>query len=62
MESFLSLYIRTSKEDIRGNRNNVGERLGFLGRIVHGVSPRAWLKELRTELGEPMEFSARSEA
>ena len=28
MESFLALYIRTSKEDIRVNRNNVAERLG----------------------------------
>ena len=41
MESFLALYIQTSKEDIRANRNNVAERPGFLDRIVHGVSPRA---------------------
>ncbi len=58
MESFLALYIRTSKEDIRVNRNNVAERLGFLGRIVHGVNPRAWLHELRRKLGEPMDYSA----
>ena len=57
MEAFLTLYIGTSKEDIRANRNNVAERLGFLGRIVHGVNPQAWLKELRTKLREP--FSAR---
>jgi hypothetical protein len=60
MEAFLALYIGTSKEDIRANRNNVAERLDFLGRIVHGVSPQAWLKELRTKLREP--FSASSEA
>ena len=55
MESFLALYIQTSKEDIRDNRNNVAERLGFLDRIVHGVSPRACLHELRRKLGEPMD-------
>ena len=60
MEAFLALYIGTSKEDIRANRNNVAERLDFLGRIVHGVNPQAWLKELRTKLGEP--FSTSSEA
>ena len=58
MESFLALYIRTSKEDIRANRNNVAERLGFLGRMVHGVNPRAWLKDLRTKLGEPVDYAA----
>jgi hypothetical protein len=58
MESFLALYIRTSKEDIHLNRNNVAERLGFLGRIVHGVNSRAWLKELNARTGEPMDHSA----
>jgi len=53
METFLALYVRTNKEDIRANRNNVAERLGFLCRIVHGVDPRGWLKELRAKLGEP---------
>ena len=43
METFLALYVRTNKEGIRANRNNVAERLGFLCRIVHGVDP----------LGEP---------
>jgi len=58
MESFLALYTRTSKEDIRANRNNVAERLGFLGRIVHGVNGRAWLKDLRAKLGEPVDHAA----
>jgi len=53
METFLALYMRTNKEDIRANRNNVAEQLGFLCRIVHGVDPRGWLKELRAKLGEP---------
>ena len=58
MESFLALYIRTSKEDIRANRNNVAERLGFLGRIVHGVKRQAWLKDLGSKLGEAAECAA----
>jgi hypothetical protein len=43
IEGFLALYTRIAKEDIRRNRDNVGERLGFLGRIIHGMNPRAWL-------------------
>ena len=31
MEGFLGLYTRITKDDIRRNRNNVGERLGILG-------------------------------
>ena len=46
MEGFLALYTRITKEDIRRNRDNVGERLGFLGRVIHGTNPRAWLKEM----------------
>jgi hypothetical protein len=34
MESFLALYTKISKEHIRRNRDNVGERLGFLGRCA----------------------------
>src|SRR5439155_7342108 len=34
IESFLTLYAKVSKEDIRRNRENVAKTLGFLGRIV----------------------------
>jgi hypothetical protein len=52
VESFLILYTQISKEDIRHNRDNVGERLGFLGRVIHGMDPRDWLKDMRQRLGE----------
>ena len=52
IETFLALYTRVSKEDIRRNRDNVAARLGFLGRIVHGINPKSWFKELRARLGE----------
>jgi hypothetical protein len=58
MESFLVLYRQIAKEDIRRNKDNVGERLGFLGRVVHGTDPRAWLKEMRKRLGEKVDFAS----
>ncbi len=51
MESFLALYTTISKEQIRRNRDNVGERLGFLGRVIHGTNPRAWVKEVLQRVG-----------
>jgi hypothetical protein len=58
METFLLLYTKITKEDIRRNRDNVGERLGFLGRVIHGMNPRAWLKEMRQRLGEKVDFAS----
>jgi hypothetical protein len=52
LESFLAAYIATTKEAIRENRANVAERLGFLGRVVHGSNPRIWLRSLAGRLGE----------
>jgi hypothetical protein len=57
MESFLALYTRITKDDIRRNRNNAAERLGFLGRVIHGTNPRAWLKEVRQRIGERLDFA-----
>jgi hypothetical protein len=58
MEGFLALYTKTIKDDIRRNRDNLGERLGFLGRVIHGMNPRAWLKEMRHRLGEKLDFAS----
>ncbi len=57
MESFLALYTKVTKDDIRRNRNNAAERLGFLGRVIHGTNPRAWLKEVRQRIGEKVDFA-----
>lgn len=51
MDSFLNLYTKTSKADIRRNQDNVAERLGFQVRVVHGENVRAWLRELRRHTG-----------
>jgi hypothetical protein len=58
MTGFLALYRNVTKEDIRYNRNNVAERLGFLGRLIHGLSPAGWLKELKLRFGEAVDYAA----
>jgi hypothetical protein len=58
MDSFLALYTRITKDDIRRNQNNAAERLGFLGRVIHGTNPKAWLKEIRQRVGEATDFEA----
>jgi hypothetical protein len=55
IEAFLVAYVATTKEAIRQNRANVAERLGFLGRVVHGSNPRMWLRSLTARLGEAAE-------
>lgn len=57
MTEFLTIYGRVAREEIRHNRGNVAERLGFLGRLIHGHNPRAWLKELKTRLGESIDYA-----
>jgi len=57
MTEFLAIYGSVTKDDIRHNRGNVAERLGFLGRLIHGHSPRAWMKELKTRLGETVDYA-----
>jgi curved DNA-binding protein CbpA len=50
--AFLGAYAATTKQAIRQNRANVADRLGFLGRVVHGSNPRIWLRTLAARLGE----------
>jgi len=57
MGEFLRLYASATKDAVRHNSGNVAERLGFLGRLVHGVNPRVWLKELKLRLGEAVEYA-----
>ena len=47
-----------AKKTFASTATNVAERLGFLGRVVHGVNARAWVKELRAKLGEPVDHPA----
>jgi hypothetical protein len=52
VEAFLGAYVATTREAIRQNRANAAEKLGFLGRVVHGSNPRIWLRSLKSRLGE----------
>ena len=57
MTEFLTIYGRVAREDIRHNRGNIAERLGFLRRIIHGHNSRAWLMELKSCLGEVVDYA-----
>ena len=57
LETFLAAYTAATKEASRQNRANVAERLGFLGRVVHGSNPRIWLRTLTTRLGEAADYA-----
>jgi curved DNA-binding protein CbpA len=57
MTEFLTIYGRAAREDIRRNRGNVAERLGFLGRLNHGHNPQDWIEELRVRLGEAVDYT-----
>ena len=57
MSRFLAIYAGVTKDEIRHNFGNVAQTLGFLGRLVHGVNPRVWLKELKLRLGEALEYA-----
>ncbi len=58
MDSFLVLYTKMIKKDIRRNRDNASERLGFLGRVIHRTNPGVWIKEMRQRLGEKVSLAS----
>jgi hypothetical protein len=57
MSEFLAIYSKAGREDILRNRGNVAEKLGFLGRLIHGLKPGAWLKELKARVDEPLDYA-----
>jgi hypothetical protein len=57
IEAFLGAYAATTKQAIPQNRDNVAEKLGFLGRVVHGSNPRIWLRTLTARLGEAADYA-----
>lgn len=57
IDVFVRLYAKTTKEDIRNNCDGIAERLGFLGRVTHGANGRSWLRELRSRIGEAVDYA-----
>jgi len=45
------------RDDIRKNRDNVAQQLGFIGRVMHGSNPRSWDRELRRRIAETVDYS-----
>jgi hypothetical protein len=57
VREFVRTYATTCRDDIRKNRNNVAEQLGFVARVMHGTNPRRWDRELRSRIGEPVDYT-----
>jgi hypothetical protein len=57
VSEFVRRYAATCRDDIRKNRRNVAHELGFIGRVMHGNNPRAWLRELRARIGEGVDYA-----
>jgi hypothetical protein len=57
IDAFVRLYAQTTKEDIRKNRDGIAERLGFLGRVTHGANNRTWLRDLKSRVGETVDYA-----
>ena len=57
IEAFVRLYAQSTKEDIRKNRDGIAERLGFLGRVTHGANNRTWLRDLKSRVGETVDYA-----
>jgi hypothetical protein len=52
IDNFFRLYGATTREEILRNRNNAADRLGFLGRMVHGTDKQGWIDGMKTSLGD----------
>jgi hypothetical protein len=58
LDEWMKKYMKTTRQEILANRNNVAESLGFLGRIVHGTNKTEWIRDLGARIRElPMDGS-----
>ncbi len=55
-ETFLRLYERTSRNEIRQNAGNVAVELSFVGRVVRGRKRKRWLTEVLKLAGEQVNY------
>jgi hypothetical protein len=58
VREFVSNYAVTSRDNIRKNRANAAQQLGFIGRVMHGRNPRAWNRDVIARIGEAVDYSA----
>ena len=57
VREFVNKYATTCRDDIRKNRGNVAQQLGFIARVMHGSNPRRWDRDLRARIGEAADYS-----
>jgi hypothetical protein len=57
VREFVNKYATTCRDDIRKNRGNVAQQLGFIARVMHGGNPRRWECTLRARIGESVDYS-----
>jgi len=57
VREFVNKYATTCRDDIRKNRGNVAQQLGFIARVMHGSNPRRWDRDLRARIGEAPDYS-----
>jgi hypothetical protein len=62
LQQWVRDYALTPKDDLRKNRANAAECLGFLGRVMHGRNPKTWLRDLRAKIGEAVDYSLAMES
>jgi predicted HTH transcriptional regulator len=53
LQEFVWQYAKTTRQDILANRHNVAERLGFVGRVVHGANKANGSKNCLCALASP---------
>jgi hypothetical protein len=56
MDEFMKEYARTTREDVRHNRNDVATRLGFIGRVIRGQRKQRWLNDVLKHAGEKADY------
>ena len=56
VREFVNRYATTCRDDIRKNRGNVAQQLGFIARVMHGSNPRRWERNLRARIGEAADY------
>jgi hypothetical protein len=57
VREFVRKYALTGREEIRKNHGNVAQQLGFIGRVMHGSNPRRWVCEMRSRVGEAVDYT-----
>jgi hypothetical protein len=56
VREFVRKYAITSRDDIRNNRVNVAQELGFIGRVMHESNPRDVASGSTLPRGEAVDY------